>query len=152
MRVLVQRVSRAEVRVAGEVIGRIGPGLLLLVGVHGDDTEAEAAWMAKKCAVLRIFRDDQGRMNRSLVDVGGEALVVSQFTLYGNVRKGTRPSFVAAGEPERADRLYESFRQLLSAELDKPVPGGVFGARMEVELINDGPVTLMLEKDHPKPD
>ena len=143
---LVQRVREARVEVDGAVVGAIGPGLLVLLGVHTTDTEKEAAWIAKKCANLRIFPDDEGRMNRSVMDMGGEALVVSQFTLYGNVAKGNRPSFVASALPEKAEPLYEHFAELLGGHLGKPVPTGVFGAMMQVHLINDGPVTLWVEK------
>ncbi len=127
-------------------MGEIGWGLLLLVGVHRDDTEAEATWVAKKVANLRLFPDGTGRMNRSLLDTGGEALVVSQFTLYGDVRKGHRPSFVAAAPPAPAEALYEMFVADLGRVLGRPVPTGVFGAHMKVRSVNDGPVTLWVEK------
>ncbi len=143
---LVQRVSEAFVEVDGAVVGRIGRGLMILLGVHRTDTEREAAWLAKKCANLRIFPDDEGRMNRSVREVGGEALVVSQFTLYGDARKGNRPSFVASALPEKAEPLYELFTRLLADHLGKPVPTGVFGAMMNVHLVNEGPVTLWVEK------
>ena len=143
---LVQRVSEARVTVADAVTGEIGPGLLVLLGVHHADTEAEVAWVAKKVANLRIFPDTAGKMNRSLLDTGGEALVVSQFTLYGDARKGNRPSFVASAPPEQAEALYEAFVAALSDLLDKPVPTGVFGAHMDVRLTNDGPVTLWVER------
>ena len=123
---------------------RIGRGLLILLGVRSGDTGEDAGFLADKCAHLRIFEDEQGKMNRSLLDVGGEALVVSQFTLYGDTRKGRRPSFVNAADPEVAQRHYESFVEGLR-RLDVPVKTGTFRARMEVELCNDGPVTLMLE-------
>lgn len=143
---LVQRVKRASVEVEGETVGSIGKGMLVLLGVHRDDTEEEAAWIARKCANLRIFPDDEGKMNRSLADVGGEALVVSQFTLYGDVRRGNRPSFDPAAPPDMADRLYESFIELLDAQLGTNVQTGVFGAMMDVSLVNDGPVTLWIER------
>jgi D-tyrosyl-tRNA(Tyr) deacylase len=143
---LVQRVREASVEVAGQVTGQIGPGLLILLGIHHTDTPKEAAWLAKKCAHLRIFPDDEGRMNRSLLDTGGAALVVSQFTLYGDTQKGHRPSFVEAAPPEIAIPLYDLFVQQLSGHLGQPVPTGVFGAMMQVRLQNDGPVTLWLEK------
>ena len=140
MRALVQRVSRATVTVDGETVGAIGPGLLVLLGVtHGDD-DAAADRLADKVAALRIFEDAEGRMNEAL-GPGREVLVVSQFTLYGDARKGNRPSFVAAARPEVAEPLYERFRARLGAQ------GGRFGAHMEVALVNDGPVTLLLE--HP---
>lgn len=146
MRVVVQRVSRASVTVTGETVGEIGPGLLALAGFARGDEEAEVRWMADKLAGLRIFSDDEGRMNRSVVDAGGEALVVSQFTLYGDAAKGRRPSFAKAASPEVAVRLYESFVVLLGRRLPKPVRTGRFGAAMEVELVADGPVTLLLER------
>jgi D-tyrosyl-tRNA(Tyr) deacylase len=136
---LVQRVSQASVSVEGEELARIGPGLLVLLGVRRGDGPDEADRIARKLLALRIFEDDEGRMNRSLEDVGGEALCVSQFTLYGDARKGNRPSFVDAAPPEEAERLYERVRQALGAR------GGRFGARMSVALVNDGPVTLLLE-------
>lgn len=147
MRALIQRVARARVLVAGEVVGAIERGLLIFLGVTSTDTEAEAAWMASKCAQLRIFPDDAGLMNRSVTDVGGGALVVSQFTLYGDARKGNRPSFVAAARPEIAEPLYERFSALLSEAIGRPVANGRFGAMMEVELVNDGPVTLWIERE-----
>lgn len=143
---LVQRVREASVEVDGEVTGAIGAGLMILLGVHKDDTEREVEWLARKCANLRIFRDDAGLMNRSVLDVGGEALVVSQFTLYGNAAKGNRPSFIASARPEQAEALYETFVEALSTHLGKSVATGVFGAMMEVHLINDGPVTLWVER------
>lgn len=145
MRVLLQRVSEASVTVDGEVVGAIGPGLLLLVGVGHGDSEREADWLADKVAGLRLFPDDEGKMNRAVTDVGGSALVVSQFTLYGDASRGRRPSFTAAGSPEVARRLYEYFADRL-AQLGVPVARGVFQADMQVALINDGPVTLMLER------
>ena len=143
---LVQRVREASVEVEGEEVGAIGPGLLILLGVHVDDTEEEVGWLARKCARLRIFRDDEGLMNRSVLDLGGEALVVSQFTLYGNAEKGNRPSFIASARPEQAEALYERFVQALGRELGGPVATGVFGAMMDVRLVNDGPVTLWVER------
>ena len=137
MRALVQRVSRAAVRVDGATVASIGPGVLVLLGVHVEDCEADADRLADKVRALRIFPDAEGRMNEPLGD--REALCVSQFTLYGDARKGNRPSYVAAARPETAEPLYERFRARLSAQ------GGVFGAHMEVELVNDGPVTVLLE-------
>lgn len=145
MRVLLQRVSRAEVRVEGRVTGRIGPGFLLLAGFTHTDAEAQAAWMADKIAGLRLFPDSEGKMNLGLSDVGGAVLVVSQFTLYGDATKGRRPSFIDAARPETAVPLYERFIQLLR-ERAIEVATGEFGAMMDVELVNDGPVTLWLEK------
>lgn len=143
---LVQRVKEARVVVDGAVVGVIGAGLLVLLGVAHGDTEAEADWLADKLARLRIFPDDEGRMNRALLDTGGEALVVSQFTLLGDARKGNRPSFIAAAPPDEAERLYRYFNARLSAVLGRPVPTGVFGALMDVHLVNDGPVTLWVER------
>ncbi|MFQ5538110.1 MAG: D-aminoacyl-tRNA deacylase [Gemmatimonadota bacterium] len=147
MRVVLQRVSRAEVRVEGRVRGRIGAGILLLVGfTEGDGTET-LEWMADKILGLRIFPDEDGRMNRGLSESGGDLLVVSQFTLYGDVRKGRRPSFVKAAPPETAVPLYEAFLERLRAAAPGRVETGIFGASMEVELVNDGPVTLVLERE-----
>jgi D-tyrosyl-tRNA(Tyr) deacylase len=145
MRVLLQRVSRAEVRVNGNVIGRVGRGFVVFVGFTTTDTEAHVDWMAEKVASIRLFGDDEGKMNRALADVGGAVLVVSQFTLYGDSQKGRRPSFIAAARPEHAIPLYERFVTLLRAG-GTIVETGEFGAMMEVELVNDGPVTLWIEK------
>ena len=145
MRVLLQRVSRAEVRVEGAVVGAIARGFCLLVGFTHTDTETQAVWMADKVAGLRLFGDAEGKMNLGLEDVGGAVLVVSQFTLYGNAEKGRRPSFVDAARPETAVPLYERFVGLLR-ERGLTVATGSFGAMMDVELVNDGPVTLWLEK------
>ena len=145
MRVLLQRVARAEVRVADVTIGRIGPEFCLLVGITGTDGAEQVAWMAEKIAGLRLFPDAEGKMNLALADVGGAVLVVSQFTLYGDVAKGRRPSFVDAARPEIAIPLYEAFIARLR-ELGLSVATGEFGADMDVELVNDGPVTLWLER------
>lgn len=145
MRVVLQRVSRAEVRVAGHSIGRIGRGYLLLVGFAPGDSDAAVDWMADKVAGLRLFADAEERMNRSLDDVGGAVLVVSQFTLYGDATRGRRPSFVGAARPEVAIPLYEGFIAGLRAR-GLHVETGEFGAMMDVELVNDGPVTLLLER------
>jgi D-aminoacyl-tRNA deacylase len=139
VRALVQRVSEASVSVGGEEVARIGPGLLVLLGVRRGDEVAEADRIASKLLALRVFEDAEGKMNLSVHDVGGEVLVVSQFTLYGDARKGNRPSFVDAAPPELAEPLYERVRAATGAS------GGVFGARMAVALVNDGPVTLLLE-------
>jgi D-tyrosyl-tRNA(Tyr) deacylase len=143
---LVQRVSEASVTADGEVTGAIDDGLLILLGVHGTDTEAEVDWLARKCARLRVFPDDDGRMDRALVDTGGGALVVSQFTLYGDATKGNRPSFTEAAPPAPAERLYDAFVQRLAGYLNRDVATGVFGAMMDVHLVNDGPVTLWIER------
>jgi D-tyrosyl-tRNA(Tyr) deacylase len=140
----VQRVSRAAVRVDGAVPGEIGAGLVLLLGVAADDDEADAELLAGKVARLRIFENEDGRFDRSLLDTGGAALVVSQFTLIADTAKGNRPSFSDAARPERAEPLYERVCMALR-ELGVPVEQGVFGARMEVELVNDGPVTIVLD-------
>ena len=145
MKALVQRVKKASVSVDGEVIGEIGNGLLVFIGVTHGDTEEDAAYLAKKIAHLRIFRDENDKMNLSLLDIGGGALVVSQFTLYGDCRKGRRPGFSDAAEPELADRLYEKFVELLRLQGVRQVETGRFAADMLVKLENDGPVTLMLE-------
>jgi D-tyrosyl-tRNA(Tyr) deacylase len=145
MRVLVQRAARGEVRVGARVTGRIERGFVLLVGFTHSDTEAQLAWMADKIVGLRVFPDDEDKMNRSIADVGGSMLVVSQFTLYGDAAKGRRPSFVDAARPEVAVPLYERFVAMLR-ERGVPVETGEFGAAMEVEIVNDGPVTLWLER------
>ena len=144
MRGLVQRVSEARVRVDGEIIGEIGAGLCVLVGVTHDDERAHAAKLASRVANLRIFDDESGAMNRSLLETGGAALVVSQFTLYGDTARGRRPSWVAAARPEHAAPLLDAFAAELVA-LGVPVATGRFRAEMQVALVNDGPVTLMLE-------
>lgn len=146
MRVLLQRVTRAEVRVDGEVRGSTGPGLLALVGVGPGDSVEIAQAMAAKSVDLRIFRDEEGRTNRSLLDVGGAVLVVSQFTLYGDTRKGRRPSFIHAAAPDLAAELVEVFAAAVG-ERGIEVGRGEFGAEMEVELVNDGPMTIWLDSD-----
>jgi len=144
VRAVVSRVAWARVLADGELTGEIGPGLLVLVGVTHGDTDADAAWLAAKLAALRVFDDDQGRMNRSLAEVGGSALVVSQFTLYGDARKGRRPSYVAAAPPELAAPLVEAVAKAL-AGAGVPVAVGRFGAHMLVESAGDGPVTILLD-------
>ena len=146
MRALIQRVSRASVHVDGKEIASIGQGFLVLLGVADEDGEAEAAWLARKIAGLRLFEDDEGKMNLALADVEGSVLAVSQFTLYGDARKGRRPSFTRAAPPAQAQELYDRFCTLLAAQ-GVPVEKGVFQAHMEVALVNDGPVTLWLEHD-----
>ena len=146
MRLVVQRVSRAKVTVEGKVTGETGPGLMILVGVGKEDTPATALSMAEKVANLRIFEDDQGKMNRSLLDVQGGALVVSQFTLYGDARGQRRPSFISAGTPELGKQLYEEFSEALRG-LGIAVGQGVFQAMMSVELVNEGPVTILVDSD-----
>jgi D-tyrosyl-tRNA(Tyr) deacylase len=144
VRALVQRVTRARVTVDGAVSGSIGGGLLVLLGATHDDGPAEAAWLAEKTAGLRVFADEQGRMNRDVREAGGAALVVPQFTLYGDARRGRRPEFTAAARPEQAEPLFDRFCAELASR-NVPVARGVFRAHMHVELLNDGPVTLMLE-------
>ena len=143
MKAVVQRVSEARVRVRGETVGEVGPGLCVLLGVARDDTPANAQRLAEKVARLRIFEDDEGRFDRSLLDVGGEALVVSQFTLLADTAKGNRPSFTEAAPPDEAEPLYEAFCEALR-EQGVRVATGLFGARMAVELVNEGPVTIVL--------
>ncbi len=167
MRAVVQRVSSARVTIAAarsgsaslppsaglpgaggiaaEITGEIGPGLLVLLGIHPSDTEADGQWLAEKLVRLRIFEDDAGQMNRSVLDSGGGLLVVSQFTLFASTRKGTRPSFNDAAKPDLAIPLYEKFVSQASAALGRPVATGRFGAMMQVALVNDGPVTLLLD-------
>jgi D-tyrosyl-tRNA(Tyr) deacylase len=146
MRAVVQRVSRASVTVEGEIVGAIGPGLLVLVGVAEGDTEDEARWLAHKVANLRIFDDPEGHMNLSVKVTGGKVLVVSQFTLCANTRKGFRPSFMPAASPEVAEPLVDRFVEAVRSER-VAVETGVFGAHMMVDLINDGPVTILLDKE-----
>jgi D-tyrosyl-tRNA(Tyr) deacylase len=146
MRLVIQRVTRASVTVGNQVVGRCGMGFCILVGVKNDDTEAEAQWLANKVANLRVFEDDAGKMNLSLLEVKGEALVVSQFTLYANAQRGRRPDFIDAARPEQAEPLIEYFVEQLRAE-GVPTQTGVFRALMQVEIHNDGPVTIILEKE-----
>jgi D-tyrosyl-tRNA(Tyr) deacylase len=146
VRIVLQRVSRASVEIAGDVVGQIGPGVALLVGFTHDDDEAAVSWMAEKVVGLRIFEDDEGKMNRSLEEAEGGVLVVSQFTLYGDVRKGRRPSFVDAAGPDLAELLYDTFLARLEMLVPGRVQSGQFGASMAVSLVNDGPVTLILER------
>jgi D-tyrosyl-tRNA(Tyr) deacylase len=146
MRAVVQKVSRAQVTVAGEVVGKIGPGFVVLLGVAKEDDEAAVDYLVDKIAGLRVFADRDGKMNRSLLDVGGAVLAVSQFTLYGDVRRGKRPSFDRAARPEQAEPLYERFVAKLRA-LGLTVETGRFQTHMEVELVNDGPVTILIDSD-----
>ena len=146
MRAVIQRVKSASVKVDGELVSEIGSGLLIFLGVAHNDTEKELEYIANKVANLRIFEDADGKMNLSLLDTGGSALVVSQFTLYGDCRKGRRPSFIDAARPDVANDLYEQFISLLK-EMNISTQGGTFQAMMDVELINDGPVTILLDSD-----
>lgn len=145
MRAVVQRVSRAAVAVEGVSVADIGPGLLVLLGVATDDSEEDVQWLATKIVRMRIFADQAQAMNRSVVETGGDALVVSQFTLQASTKKGNRPSFIAAARPEEAVPLYESFVERLSLEIGRPVSTGRFGADMQVSLVNDGPVTIVID-------
>ena len=146
MRALVQRVARAAVRVDGRTVGQIGPGMVVLLGVRRGDSPAEAEWLAGKVANLRLFEGAGGKFEQSLADIGGSLLVVSQFTLYGDTRRGRRPDFTAAADPRTAETLYEHFVACLRTA-GHTVETGVFGAMMAVELINDGPVTVMVERE-----
>lgn len=146
MRIVVQRVKKASVTVDNKKIGQINNGLLLLLGVHANDTEDQLKWLGNKILNLRIFEDEDGKMNKSIKNVNGELLVVSQFTLYGNLKKGTRPSFIEAARPEKAEPMYEQLIDYFKTNSDLKVQTGEFGADMDVELINDGPVTIILEK------
>jgi len=145
MRMVYQRVSRAAVTADGVLTGTVGKGAMLLLGVGPQDTEEDGAWLAKKAVELRVFEDDDGRMNRSLADIDGELLVVSNFTLYGDCRRGRRPDFTGAGTPAQAKRLYERFLEQLKALGVRRVEAGVFGADMAIDMVADGPVTLLLD-------
>jgi len=147
VRVVLQRVSSAEVRVAGSVVGQIGQGHMLLAGFRTGDGEEQLLWMADKILGLRVFADAEGKMNLSLLDIEGELLIVSQFTLYGDTRKGRRPSFIDAAPPDVAIPLYERFIEICRERSNGRVATGHFGAEMEVDLVNDGPVTLVLERE-----
>jgi D-tyrosyl-tRNA(Tyr) deacylase len=144
MRAVIQRVSRGQVRIGNRIAGEIQKGVVILLGVKTGDTEADAKWLADKCVHLRIFENEEGKFHHSLLDVGGELLVVSQFTLYGDCRKGRRPSFTGAADPSLAEPLYKCFVGFLKQHGLK-VETGIFAARMEVEIVNDGPVTLIVD-------
>ncbi|MDA7887915.1 D-aminoacyl-tRNA deacylase [Akkermansiaceae bacterium] len=148
MRVVLQRVSEAQVSVSGEVISRIGQGFLILLGIEEADSMEDASWLVGKISKMRVFDDADGKMNLSLQDISGEALVVSQFTLHASVRKGNRPSFIKAARPEHAEPLYEKFCAFLSEEIGKPVGQGIFGAMMNVSLTNHGPVTILIDSQN----
>lgn len=150
MRVLLQRVSSAAVAVNAQTVGQIGPGLLLLVGAEAEDGPADIAWLVGKISKLRVFGDADGVMNRSLLDTGGEVLAVSQFTLFASVKKGNRPSWSRAAPGLVSQPLFDAFVAAMAAEIGKPVPTGVFGADMQVSLVNDGPVTLLLDSRNPE--
>jgi len=146
MKVVVQRVSQASVSVDGEIKSKINHGLLLLLGIKKGDTIKEINWLTNKIVNLRIFSDVNGKMNLSVKDIQGDILLISQFTLYANTKKGTRPSYIEAEKPEIAIPLYEQFIQQLQSDLGKPIATGTFGAHMQIALVNDGPVTIILEK------
>ena len=150
MRVVAQRVVSARVEVGGEVVGAIGPGLLVLAGIEDDDGEADLAWLSAKLCRLRIFDDAEGVMNRSVVECGGEILAVSQFTLFASVRKGNRPSWSRAARGEVSQPLFDRFVRQLERDLGRSVPTGVFGADMQLHLINDGPVTIAIDSRNPE--
>lgn len=145
MRAVVQRVHRATCRVDGEVTGKIETGLLVFLGITGDDTEDDLDWLCRKIPQIRIFPDDEGLMNRSVQDIEGGILLISQFTLYGNLRKGTRPSFNRSAPPDEAERTYGNAIQRLTKEMGKPVGVGKFGGDMQIDALNDGPVTLIID-------
>lgn len=145
MRLVIQRVDWASVKVDNKIIGKIANGLLIFLGVHQDDSEANAEFLVDKALNLRIFSDDEGKMNHSLLDVGGNALVISQFTLYGDCKKGRRPSYIEAARPEKGEKLYQYFVSQMKKVLPN-IQTGIFGAHMDIELHNDGPVTMLLEK------
>jgi D-tyrosyl-tRNA(Tyr) deacylase len=145
MRVVIQRVSRASVTVDGKITGEINEGLLVLMGVEDADQDEDLAWLSKKITQLRIFNDDEAVMNRSVIDTGGDILLISQFTLYASTKKGNRPSYIRASKPEIAIPVYEKMIRQLQEDLGKPVKTGIFGADMKVELLNDGPVTIVID-------
>ncbi|MGL5272014.1 MAG: D-aminoacyl-tRNA deacylase [Phocaeicola sp.] len=145
MRVIIQRVSHASVTIEGNCKSAIKKGMLILVGIEDTDNEEDAEWICKKIVNLRIFDDEQGVMNKSVIDIAGEILIISQFTLFASYKKGNRPSYIRASKPEKAIPLYESFCKMVSEALGKPVGTGIFGADMKVELLNDGPVTISMD-------
>ena len=145
MRVVIQRVTEASVSIGGEKVSAIGQGMMVLCGFEEADGPEDLDWTSRKIAALRIFDDEQGVMNRSVVDIGGDILLVSQFTLMASTKKGNRPSYIAAARPETAIPLYERFKAALAALIGRPVPSGVFGAEMQVALVNDGPVTICID-------
>lgn len=145
MRAVIQRVKQAEVVVNDEIISKIGHGLLVFIGIEEADNDEDIVWLSKKIVHLRIFNDNEGKMNLSIQDVDGDILIISQFTLHASTKKGNRPSFIKSAPPERAIPIYEKFRTQLSNDLGKPVQSGIFGARMKILLINDGPVTIVID-------
>ena len=145
MRVVVQRVSESNVRISGDVRGEIGKGFMVLVSFVDDDTDGDLDWMSNKIINLRIFNDEEGKMNKSLLDVGGDILLISQFTLHGSTKKGNRPSFIKAAKPEYANQMYDKFIEVLENSLGKNIQTGEFGGDMKVSLINDGPTTIIID-------
>ena len=145
MRVVVQRVSQSNVKVSGEVIGKIKEGLMVLVSFVDEDNDTDLGWMSKKIINLRIFNDDEGKMNRSVQDIGGDILLISQFTLHGSTKKGNRPSFIKAAKPDFANVMYERFIKVLEQSLGKEIQTGEFGGDMKVSLVNDGPTTIIID-------
>ena len=145
MRVVVQRVSQSNVKVSGEIIGEINEGLMVLVSFVDEDNDTDLGWMTKKIINLRIFNDDEGKMNRSVQDIGGDILLISQFTLHGSTKKGNRPSFIKAAKPDFANVMYERFIKVLEQSLGKEIQTGEFGGDMKVSLINDGPTTIIID-------
>jgi D-aminoacyl-tRNA deacylase len=145
MRAVIQRVLEASVTIEGETVSRIGPGLLILLGIEEVDDAADVDWLSAKIAKMRIFGDSEGKMNLSVMDIGGEVLVVSQFTLHGSTKKGNRPSFIRSAPPSHSEPLYEDFCTAISRETGRPTQRGVFGGDMKVSLVNDGPVTILMD-------
>ena len=145
MRVVIQRVSQSNVKVSGEVIGKINEGLMVLVSFVDEDNDTDLGWMTKKIINLRIFNDDEGKMNRSVQDIGGDILLISQFTLHGSTKKGNRPSFIKAAKPDFANVMYERFIKVLEQSLGKEIQTGEFGSDMKVSLVNDGPTTIIID-------
>lgn len=145
MRAVIQRVKFAKVEVDGQIVGEIGNGLMLLLGIEHEDVQADADWLASKVVQMRIFGDENGLMNRSVQDIAGQVLVVSQFTLHASTQKGNRPSFMKAARPDQAIPLYHTFVQLIEEKLGKKIPTGIFGADMQISLLNDGPVTIIVD-------
>ncbi len=148
MKVVIQRVSKASVRINEDTVAKIGKGLMILLGVANRDTQEDINWLSKKIASLRIFSDDNGLMNKSIVNIGGDVIVVSQFTLHSNTKKGARPSFIKAAKPDVAIPLYEKFVSQLENDMGKPIQTGRFGADMKVDLVNDGPVTIVIDTEN----
>ena len=145
MRVVVQRVSQSNVKVSGEIIGEINEGLMVLVSFVDEDNDTDLGWMTKKIINLRIFNDDEGKMNRSVQEIGGDILLISQFTLHGSTKKGNRPSFIKAAKPDFANVMYERFIKVLKQSLGKEIQTGEFGGDMKVSLVNDGPTTIIID-------